>query len=82
MKTKDQVIPEIAGDLLALAGGKTKPPQSPGVIYYNLAELLAGLLEEIERQAITLELDPDHPEKYLDMLESLRDRITDRIIRY
>lgn len=81
-KTHETLIPEMAGALLALAGGKGHPPQPAGVVYYNLSELLPLLLEELEQQAMATGIDGEHPTKYLDMLEALRDKITDRIKRY
>ena len=81
MKTRNEVLQQTASDLLTLAKGE-QPNVPPSSLFYTLRQDLAALLEEIERQVYDKDIDPEHPEKYLVMLEGLRDAITDRINRY
>jgi hypothetical protein len=81
MKTREEVLQPMAKDLLKLAKGG-QPNPTPGAVFYTLRQDLLYLLSEIELQAHQAELDPEEPKAYLEMLDVLRDAITDRINRY
>ncbi len=65
-------ITEIAKRLNDLSGWN-----DPAEKLYNIREMLVQLLQAVELEAI--DFDPGHPEAFEDMLEGLKDRITDRI---